>query len=479
MTAPRPNLLFVMADDHAAHAIGAYGSRINTTPSIDRRGDEGMRLDACFCTNSLCSPSRAAILTGTYNHVNGVTSNSSQFDARQPTFVSLLQAAGYETFLAGKWHLGHGGTSDPVGFDRWSVLPGQGRYSDPEFLEPDGRTVVRQGYVTDVLTDMTVEWLAARDRTRPFCALLHHKAPHEAWEFDERHAGLYADTDVPEPATLRDDYAGRGTAASEATMRVARDMPEEDFKAFVPGGLTADEQLRWKYQRYIKDYLRCVAALDESVGRLLDTLDDEGIAEQTMVVYTSDQGFFLGDHGWYDKRFMYEESSRMPMLVRYPPEVPAGSVTDRLALNVDLAPTFLDLAGVPIPAFMQGRSLRPLLRGDDPAGWRTSMYYRYWVHLDVMHHVWAHYGVRTDRYKLVYYYGEPCGQSGAADESRHPEWELFDLQRDPQELHSVYADPAYRGIVDELTAELRRLQSDLGDVDCAPVPDPAISSDPP
>jgi len=432
------------------------------------RGDALRR--ACFCTNSLCSPSRASILTGTYNHVNGVTSNSAQFDARQPTFVSLLQAGGYQTFLSGKWHLGHGGTHDPVGFDRWSVLPGQGRYWNPEFLDPQGRTVVRPGYVTDVITDLALEWLAGRDRSRPFCALVQHKAPHEAWEPSERHARLYAGTDIDEPPTLRDDYQGRATPAREATMRIGRDLPAEDFKASVPVGLTADQQLRWKYQRYIKDYLRCVTALDENVARLLDFLDSEDVASQTVVVYTSDQGFFLGDHGWYDKRFMYEESLRMLLLVRYPREVAAGSVSSQMALNVDCRPTFLDLAGVPAPGGTQGRSLLPLLRSQEPVDWRTSMYYRYWVHLDTMHQVWAHYGVRTNHHKLVHYYAESCGQPGARDEPRPPEWELFDLRHDPQELRSVYDDPAYVEVVRQLTVELRRLQAEVGDTDCAPVP---------
>ena len=466
----RPNVLFIMADDHAAHAISAYGSRVNSTPGIDRLGVEGMRLDNCFCTNSLCAPSRAAILTGTYNHVNGVTSNSSPFDARQPTYVSLLQAAGYQTSLSGKWHLGHGGVHDPRGFDRWLILPGHGRYVDPSFLGPDGEQVERTGYVTDLITDHTIEWLEQRDRSRPFCALVQHKAPHEPWDFDARHADHFADG-VPEPDTLRDDYDGRAAPAREATMRIVRDMPEEDFKQFVPTDLTGDEELRWKYQRYIQDYLRCVQALDENVARLLDYLDDDGSAGNTIVVYTSDQGFFLGDHGWYDKRFMYEESMRMPMLVRYPRQIPAGSSTSRIALNIDFGPTFLDAAGVDVPGFMQGRSLMPVLRGEEPSDWRTSMYYRYWVNLDVMHNVWAHYGVRTDRYKLIHYYAQPCDVDGASDEPRTPVWELFDLVEDPQELRSVFDDPAYSEVVRELTAELRRLQREYGDTDCAPVPD--------
>ncbi len=467
----RPNILFVMADDHAAHAIGAYGSRINRTPGIDRIAVEGIRLDACFCTNSLCSPSRAAILAGTYNHINGVTSNSPDFDARQPTFVSLLHDAGYQTHLTGKWHLGHGGIHDPVGFDRWSILPDHGRYHDSEFLEPGGTTVVRSGYTTDVITDVAIDWLKERDRSRPFCALVQHKAPHRSWEPAARHADLYEHDEIAEPPTLRDDYEGRAAPAREATMRIADDLTEEDLKAFLPPDLVGDAALRWNYQRYIKDYLRCVAALDENVARLLDYLDDDGIASSTVVVYTSDQGFFLGDHGWYDKRWMYEESLRMPMLVRYPREIRAGSSSEAIVLNVDFGPTFLDLAGVDVPGFMQGRSFRPILRGEQPADWRTSMYYRYWVHWDVAHHVWAHYGVRTDRYKLVYYYAEPCGQPGAHEAPRTPAWELFDLEKDPLELRSVYEDAAYRDVVRELTTELARLQEELADTDCAPVRD--------
>ncbi|MFA9445058.1 sulfatase [Egicoccus sp. AB-alg6-2] len=472
MTGRRPNILLVIADDHAAHAISAYGSRINTTPGMDRIAAEGMRLDACFCTNSLCSPSRAAILTGTYNHVNGVTSNSSLFDARQQTFVSLLQGAGYQTAMIGKWHLGHGGIHDPVGFDHWTVLPDQGTYHDPEFLESDGTRTRRPGYVTDLITDLTIDWLDRRDRDRPFCAIVGHKAPHEAWEPAPRHLALFRDDEIAEPETLRDDYEGRATPAREATMRIVDHMPEEDFKEPVPGGLDDDERLRWKYQRYIKDYLRTVASLDENVGRLLDHLDADGSAEDTVVVYTSDQGFFLGDHGWYDKRFMYEESLKMPTLVRYPREIAPGSTSDDLALNVDFAPTFLDYARVEVPPTMQGRSIRPLLAGRTPADWRRSMYYRYWVHQDVMHNVWSHYGVRTARHKLIYFYAEPCGTSGASERRRPPEWELFDLHTDPQELRSVFDDPAYAEIRAELTAELRRLQREIGDVDCAPLPDP-------
>lgn len=463
MVERQPNIVFIMSDDHAAHAISAYGSVLNETPHIDRLGAEGMRFDNAFCTNAICAPSRAAILTGTYNHVNEVTTLTAPFDATQVSFPALLQGAGYQTALFGKWHLGHGGVHDPVGFDAWEVLPDQGEYHDPTFLSPAGSRV-RRGYATDLITDLALDWLDDRDDTRPFCLLVHHKAPHRPWEPDARHANLYADKDIPLPPTYFDDYSHRASAAANARMRVSRDLTPTDLKSEPPPGLSEEEHARWAYQRYLKDYLRCVASVDDNVGRLLDYLSGKGLAEDTLVVYTSDQGFFLGDHGWYDKRFMYEESLRMPFLVRYPGVVAPGSVCDDLVVNVDFAQTFLALAGVSAPARMQGHSLLPLLRGERPSDWRTSVYYRYWEHLDTSHNVCSHYGVRTKEHKLVYYYGEGFGQAGASSESRTPEWELFDLVRDPRELHSRYDDPAYATVVKELTDELARLQASVGDV---------------
>jgi arylsulfatase A-like enzyme len=468
----RPNILFVMADDHAAHAIGTYGSRVNATPSIDRLAAEGMRFDACFCTNSICSPSRATILTGTYNHVNGVTTLDTHLDGRLPTFPKMLQAAGYQTAMIGKWHLGHGGIHDPTGFDWWSVLPDQGEYHDPTFLEADGREVVRHGYATDLITDLALEWIDRCDPDRPFLAMVHHKAPHRSWEPADRHADLYADAPIPEPPTLRDDHVGRSSAAVEARMQLW-DLTAEDLKQVVPPGLTDDEELSWRYQRYMQDYLRCVAALDENVGRLLDGLEERGIGDDTVLVYTSDQGFFLGDHGWFDKRFMYEESLRMPFILRYPRLVAAGSSFDAIVLNLDVAQTLLDLAGVEPSAPMQGRSLVPLLRGERPSNWRTSLYYRYWMHLDGSHGVWAHRGVRTARHKLVHYYGEGMDQPGARDDPRPEEWELFDLEADPFELHSLHADPGHAELMASLRSELRRLSDEVGDVE--PAADPRRS----
>ncbi|MQM40204.1 Arylsulfatase [wastewater metagenome] len=294
--------------------------------------------------------------------------------------------------------------------------------------------------------------------------MCHHKAPHRPWDPDEKHAHMYDDIEIPEPETINDDYSNRAYAATEAAMRIDQDLNDEDLKGRIPpANLSSAELKSWKYQKYIKDYLRCVASIDDNVGRLLDYLDMEGIADNTIVIYTSDQGFFLGDHGWYDKRFMYEESLRMPFIVRYPREIKPGTVQDSMALNVDFAETFLDYAGLPIPEDMQGYSLRPLMEERTPKDWRTSMYYRYWEHLSLPHKVGAHYGLRTERYKLVYYYGEALGSKGAIDESRTPEWELFDLEKDPMELNSVYDDPDYQEVLKELKQELDRLKFELKD----------------
>jgi len=448
----KPNVLYIMSDDHASHAISCYGSRINQTPNLDRIGQEGMRFDNCFCTNSICAPSRASILAGTYSHINGVATLHDKFDGSQTTFPQLLQQAGYQTAIIGKWHLGHGGLHDPTGFDYWNVLPGQGLYHNPEFIEMRQERVY-EGYVTDLITDFSLQWLQDRDPDRPFCLLCHHKAPHRRWEPDDKHADMYEDVDIPEPPTFDDDYSNRGAAAAAAQMRVDRDLDEKDLKQQQPAGLSGQELKKWKYQRYIKDYLRCVASIDDNVGRMLDYLDEEGLADNTIVIYTSDQGFFLGDHNWYDKRFMYEESLRMPLLVRYPQEVSTGSVNDDMVLNVDFAPTFLEYAGIQVPNEVQGCSILPLLQGQTPANWRTAMYYRYFMHCDG-HNVYAHYGIRTRRYKLIYYYEEEPGPQ---------EWELFDLDEDPCELMNVYDEPAYADTTAELKAELAALRRQLGD----------------
>ncbi|MBJ9992317.1 MULTISPECIES: sulfatase family protein [Paenibacillus] len=463
MNDTRPNIIFIMSDDHAAHAMSCYDSRINQTPNLDRIANEGTRFDNCFCTNSICAPSRATILTGLYNHINGVKTLRDSLDNRITTFPSLLQKDGYQTSIIGKWHLGHGPENDPAGFDHWSIFPGQGSYFNPTFIE-NGVEKKVNGYVTDVVTDLSIDWMNGRDRERPFLLLCHHKAPHRHWLVDEKHAHLYEDTDIPEPPTFDDDYSNRSKAAAAARMTIERDMNEKDYKVPLPAGLTERELKSWKYQRYIKDYLRCIASIDDNVGRILDYLDDEGLTDNTIVIYTSDQGFFLGEHGWYDKRFMYEESLRMPFIVRYPKEIKPGSTVPQIAVNVDFAPTLLDYAGAPVPEEMQGYSLRPLLNGETTGNWRTAMYYRYWMHL-AQHNVCAHYGIRTDRYKLIYYYGEALGATGAIDESWTPEWELFDLECDPMELNNVHADSAYSDIVKQLHEQLESLRREIQDLD--------------
>ncbi len=470
--AARPNILYIMSDDHAAHAISAYGSRINRTPNIDRLAKEGIRFDRVYATNSICTPSRAAILTGKYSHMNGVPVFN-RFDGSQPTVAKYLQSAGYHTGMIGKWHLG----SDPTGFDYWTILPGQGVYHDPAFIDPGGRRVIK-GYATDIIADLSIAFIRNRPKDKPFFLMCHNKAPHRPWDPDAAHAKLYDDRDIPEPPTLRDDYATRSDAAREATMTIARDLNYRDLKIAPPAGLTGealekwndtkpesmnvevngrkrvltgDELLKWKYQRYIKDYLRCIASIDDNVGRLLDFLDKEGLSENTVVIYTSDQGFFLGDHGWYDKRFMYQESVKMPFLVRWPGIIKPGTTQDAIGLNVDFAPTFLDLAGLKTPPDMQGRSLVPLMQGQRPADWRTSWYYRYY-HDPGDHNTRAHYGVGTDEYKLIYFW-------------KKNQWELYDLGRDPEELLNVYADPSYADTVRMMKEELYRLKKKVGDQD--------------
>ena len=458
----RPNLLFIMSDDHASHAISAYsGGRINKTPQLDRIASGGMRFDACFCTNSICTPSRASVLTGTYNHINGVTTLDTLMDNRLQTYPKLMQTAGYQTAVFGKWHLGHGPEHDPTGFDDWAVLPDQGEYHNPEFIYPDGRRTIH-GYATDIITDMSLDWLERRDRNRPFALMVHHKAPHRHWEPDAKHAAMYENETIPEPHTLWDDHSTRSAAAQAAKLHMM-DLDEDDLKAPVPAGLTPEEEVSWRYQRYIKDYLRCVASIDDNVGRLLDYLDLHDLTENTVVIYTSDQGFFLGDHGWFDKRFMYEESLAMPLLIRYPREIEAGVACEDIVLNVDFAPTFLDLCGLPIPEDMKGASFRPLLQGERPSGWQQSMYYRYWMHRDRDHNVPAHYGVRTKRHKLIYYYNDPLDQPGARGPADPPEWELYDLEADPFEIDNVYDRPENASLITHLKDELARLQAAVGD----------------
>jgi arylsulfatase A-like enzyme len=469
----RPNVVFVMTDDHAAHAVSAYGSRVNQTPSIDRLAREGMLFSNAFVTNSICTPSRAAILTGLYSHKNGVPVFN-RFDGSQPTVAKLLQAGGYYTGMIGKWHLG----SDPTGFDRWEILPGQGAYNDPILYTATGEKTYAGRYATDVITELAIDFIRERPQDRPFFLMLHHKAPHRTWIPDETHRRMFQDRVIPEPPTLWDDYATRTDALRENRQRVAGDLERRDLKLEPPSGLSAEERSAWlsvkptevvvvrdaqtrtlsgealarfKYQRYMQDYLACVQSVDDNVGRLLDFLKESGLERDTIIVYTSDQGFFLGDHGLYDKRFMYEESLRIPLLLRWPGVVRAGSRADAMALNVDFAPTFLEAAGVAVPPAMQGRSLLPVLRGETPADWRSAIYYRYY-HDPGHHDTRAHYGVRTATHKLIHYW-------------KKRQWELFDLRSDPGELLNLYGQPGQDAVTAELLATLARLRAELQDDD--------------
>jgi len=461
----RPNIMFVFTDDHAAQAISAYGSRINRTPNIDRIAEEGVLFRNCFVTNSICAPSRAVILTGKHSHLNGVPTNRETFDGAQQTFPKLLRQAGYQTAIIGKWHL----KSEPTGFDYWRVLRGQGTYYNPLFRTPEGEETI-EGYTTDIITDLSLEWLKhGRDPEMPFMLMCQHKAPHRSWEPGPKYLGRYEDTVIPEPPTLFDNYEGRGTAARTQEMTISGHLNERDLKLVPPRNLTQEQlktweaaygprneefrkaelkgtdRTRWNYQRYLKDYIRCIDSVDENLGRLLDYLEETGLAENTLVVYSSDQGFYLGEHGWFDKRFMYEESLRMPFLARWPGVIEPGSVNEDLAQNLDFAETFLDVAGLQPPPDMQGRSLVPLLKGKTPQDWRKSIYYHYYEY-PAVHMVRRHYGIRTLRYKLIHFYQED-------------EWELYDLVRDPYELRSLYDNPMYAGVVGELKAELKRLRT--------------------
>jgi arylsulfatase A-like enzyme len=465
----RPNVVIVLTDDHAAHAISAYGSVVNTTPRIDEIGALGWRLEHCFATNSLCSPSRASILTGTYSHVNGVTTLVTPIDASQPTFVSQLKAAGYRTALFGKWHLGEGPGHDPQGFDEWQVFLDQGEYVDPQLLSADGLRVV-PGYATEIVTDLALEWLDGLEGDDPWCVLVWHKAPHRPWTPDPARqrtpssSGEAAGSGpIPVPATFDDDYATRSSSARRAAMRIAEHLTEEDLKQDPPPGLSYDELALWKYQRFMEDYLECVASVDDNVGRIVDHLRDRGDLDDTLLVYASDQGFFLGDHGWFDKRFMYEESLRMPVLLSYPRLLAGGGVLDGIVSNVDWARSILDACGVEPHPRMQGRSFWPDLLGEPGEPPAAGFYYRYWEHDDVFHKAPAHYGYRTERHKLVYFYNDGLGLLGTGPGTYPGEWELYDLVEDPHELRNVADDPAYAEVRAELETALWREQARVGD----------------
>ena len=499
--AKRPNILFIFSDDHALNAISAYGGPLKEaapTPNLDRIAEQGAIFTRSYCTNSICGPSRASILTGKHSHINGyVDNNTSRFDGSQTTFSKLLLKSGYQTAIVGKWHL----KTEPEGFDYWEVLPGQGSYYNPDFLQQDGGKKRYTGYVTDIVTERAIDWLKeGRDKDKPFLLMCQHKAPHRNWSPALRHVDLWDDVDLPEPKTLFDGYANRHPSLAKQRMSIANDffwgwdmklngdarfpeyfmpglangerrrMNEEQqvawdaayeprnqamLAAVESGEMKGDAVTRWKYQRYIKDYLRCIRSVDEGVGKMLDYLDESGLAEDTIVIYSSDQGFYLGEHGWYDKRWMFEESFAMPFLIRWPGVIKPGSRSDALIQNIDYAPTFLEVAGVDIPETVQGRSLLPVLKasGKAPEDWREGLYYFYSG--EATHRVAAHDGVCDPRYKLMYFPDDKT-------------WNLYDLEKDPQEMRSVHDDPAYakelermKALYADLRAEYRMNEATL------------------
>lgn len=489
----RPNILFIMSDDHACNAISAYGSRLATvapTPHIDRIGAEGVRLNRCYVTNSICTPSRAVILSGQHSHLNTVKTLGDAFpgpDSDTPNVARMLQRSGYQTALIGKWHL----RSQPWGFDYWKIGPGQGRYHNPIFLastdetpyspRTNRRMQTTPGYYTDLITDFAIDWLSQREDDRPFFLMLHHKAPHGKWEPAKRHKSYLAGVKIPEPPSLWEDFQHRSPATrrfgTSITSRLAgrRTMVDDVQKPDWPAGsidlsgMNSREQGQAAYQKYLHDYLACVKAVDENVGRVLNYLDDSGLTNNTLVIYTADQGMFLGEHDYFDKRWIYEECFRMPFLARLPGTIEAGQTDDRLCSNLDFAQTLLDYAGVQDAAEierMQGVSLRPVLEGRPVNNWRDAVYYRYWMHL-AHHHIPGHYGVRTDRYKLAFFYGLPLDATlGKGDFPPSPAgWELYDLQEDPQELNNVYTDTRYAPVVQQLKQRLLQLKAEYRDTD--------------
>ncbi|PID59303.1 MAG: sulfatase [Ignavibacteriae bacterium] len=488
----RYNFIFIMTDDHAYQAISSYGSKINKTPNIDRLAKEGVLFEQSFVTNSICGPSRACMLTGKYNHLNGMIDNSTAFDGSQQTFIKLLRDSGYTTSIIGKWHL----KSEPTGFDYWNILPGQGQYYNPDFIEMGEQKRV-EGYATDLITDFALDWLNKRDNKKPFCLLLHHKAPHRNWQPGPKHLTKYDDEEIPIPETFYDDYSTRTSSAKEQEMEIDEDMylsydlkvpltEEEKIKfanekldnwwksisermtpkqradwnkaykekneIFKNSNLKGKKLAEWKYQRYIKDYLRCVASVDDNIGRVLDYVEENNLSDNTIIIYTSDQGFYLGEHGWFDKRFMYEESQKTPLIIKVPNAKKGITNSENMVVNIDYAPTFLDYAGVKIPNDMQGKSLKKIIEGTNPNDWRTSVYYHYFEY-PAEHNVRRHYGIRTQKYKLIHFYYDV------------DEWELYDLENDPHELNNIYDKPENKDLIIELKKELDKLRVQYDDTD--------------
>jgi arylsulfatase A-like enzyme len=492
----RPNIIFIMSDDHAYQAISAYDDKLIQTPNIDRIANMGMLFTNASVTNSICAPSRATILTGKHSHINGKIDNHFAFDTTNITFPQILQREGYQTAMFGKLHFGN----NPKGFDQFKILPGQGKYYNPDFITKNEGNIQMEGYVTDIVTDMTLDWLQnERKEDQPFLLMYLHKAPHREWLPAERHLEEYTNKTFPEPKTLFDDYSGRGTAAREAEMNLLKHMnwagdskvyPElmdelgipdasgwdksafegevgrlnptqranwdkyytpimERFKKEFPN-MTDEEKMKWRYQRYMQDYLGTIASVDENVGRVLDYLESNGLMENTIIVYTSDQGFYLGEHGWFDKRFIYNESFKTPLMISWPKKIKAGSRSDEMVQNLDFAQTFLEAAGVKAPEDMQGESMMPLLTGNIAKWDRDAVYYHYYEY-PAVHMVKRHYAIVTKEYKLVHYYFDV------------DEWELIDRNNDPYEMRNVYGDPKYTSIQKELHGRLEELRVKYGD----------------
>lgn len=532
----RPNIVYIMCDDHAFQCISAYGSPISKlapTPNIDRIAERGMRFDRAFVENSLSTPSRACLMTGLYSNQNGQRQLGEGIDTTRTFFTEQLQQAGYQTAVVGKWHMG----CDPKGFDYYHIYNDQGQYYNPQYRgkDTDGKYIVEEGYSTDLTTDHALSFIEHRDTNKPFCLLLHHKAPHRNWLANTKYFGMYDNVTFPMPETFYDDYETRGSAVRTQKMSVTKDMRwEQDFKVpemldtanadswdsylslmnevnrmnpeqrivwgkyyfprnrrLLEARLTGNELDEWKYQNYIRDYMSVIKSVDESVGRVLDYLDSHGLTDNTIIVYTSDQGFYMGEHGWFDKRFMYEESLRTPLLIAYPGHIQPGSVCNKLVQNIDYAPTFLDLAGVSKPKELPGRSLTPLFKaGDKVKGWRNSIYYHYYDY-PTYHMVRKHDGVRTDRYKLIHFYG--AGGLDAVKENKYQRQpgtrehgcmtyltslgyfepkdsavnynELYDLQADPHELNNLYGKPGYEKITKQLQKQLTDYRKSIGVVE--------------
>lgn len=478
--AERPNILFILSDDHTSQAWGVYGGVLKDyvhTPNISRLAEEGCVLDNCFCTNSICTPSRASILTGQYSHRNGVYTLSDALSPDSMNIAKVFQQNGYQTAIIGKWHL----KKKPAGFDYFNVLWDQGRYWDPilmseeNFAEESGHGTEYKGFSTDVITGLTIDWLKERNTEKPFLAFCHFKATHEPFDFPDRFKDLYKDVEIPEPESLfdfgpqttgrtfpgqtLDNMAQRWMTATKDPDKWWCKYPELPFST---EGLDSISARKKSYQKLVKDFMRSGAAIDDNIGRLLDYLEESGLAENTIVIYTADQGYFLGEHGFFDKRLIYEESLRMPFVIRYPKEIKGGSRLKDFVLNIDFSALLADYAGIDKPGFIQGESFRKNLQGETPANWRKSTYYRYWLHEKIRP---AHLGIRNERYKLAFFYGQPLDMTGVNKESTVPAWEFYDLQNDPKENHNAYNDPQYADIIKEMKAELIRLRSEVGDSD--------------